>query len=247
MQLAYLINLVIHALAGLAVLVALPIPLIAKKGGPAHRKAGWVFVAAMAVVSVTGLLIALSWATIPLTVKPPSGVATPEAIARAEHNYRAFALFFTTIAVLSASAVWHGMSALRLKQVEPDTWVRPVDHFAYLATIVTGAALLSLGLGVGQLLFSIFGAVALFSGLGDAHFVLRGRHQPKAWLVRHLQSMLGGATAALTAFSALTLRNYLGTDHAFAASAWLVPIVLGVGASWAWTRHYQRRPRPHAV
>ena len=38
MQLAYTLNLTIHALAGLAAFVALPVPLIARKGGAVHRR-----------------------------------------------------------------------------------------------------------------------------------------------------------------------------------------------------------------
>ena len=245
MQLAYTINLVLHALAGLAALVALPVPLIARKGGSVHRKAGWVFVAAMVAVAVTGMGIALSWATVPLQVKPPSGTPSPEAVERMVRTYRAFALFFAAVAVMSAAAVWHGISALRLKGAQPGSWARPADHLAYGATVVVGVPLLWQGLSMQQPLFIAFGALALFGGLGDARFVLRSAHEPRAWLIRHLQSMLGGATAALTAFSAFTLRRYFGAEQGFAIAAWIVPVVLGMGASILWTRRYQAR-KPEA-
>ncbi len=52
--------------------------------------------------------------------------------------------------------------------------------------------------------------------------------------------MLGGATAALTAFTAFTVRRYLGAEYSFAAMAWILPVVLGTGASWLWTRHHEQ-------
>lgn len=247
MQLAYTINLVIHALAGLAAFSALPVPLIARKGGAAHRKAGWVFVVAMIIVSITGMAIAASWAIAPLSVMPPSGTPSPEDIARMERWYRSFSLFFATVAVISAAAVRHGLSALRLRREDPGSWARPADHLAYAATVACGAPLLWLGLRSQSALFIAFGALALVGGLADGHFVLWGCHKPKAWLIRHLQSMLGGATAAITAFSALTLRRYLGGGAGFALAAWLVPVVLGTGASIIWTRVYERKLRPRRV
>ncbi|MCA9698246.1 MAG: hypothetical protein KC431_12030, partial [Myxococcales bacterium] len=184
----------------------------------------------------TGLAIAAAWATAPLTFKPPATALDSEQIAALERRYRAFALFFATVGVMSATAVWHGISALRRRP--------PVvlDHLAYAATTLAGTALLLLGLNLGQMLFIAFGLIASITGLGDARFVLRPPADPRrATIIRHLQAMLGGATAALTAFSALTLRRMVGVEGAFALSFWLLPVVLGVLATVLWTRRWQRR------
>ena len=49
--------LAIHIAAGSAALASMLIPIVAVKGGGLHRRAGWVFVCAMATVSVTALLL----------------------------------------------------------------------------------------------------------------------------------------------------------------------------------------------
>ena len=70
------------------------------------------------------------------------------------------------------------------------------------------------------------------------------RHPPDArgaWLLRHLQSMLGGATAALTAFCVLGLRRVWPELGEYALFFWIAPVVLGTVGSIAWTRVYRAR------
>ncbi|NVB40663.1 hypothetical protein G6O69_22685 [Pseudenhygromyxa sp. WMMC2535] len=238
MQLAYTIDLAIHALAGLTAVAVLPVPLIAKKGREVHRRAGWVFVVAMAIVAVTGLLLALAWGLCPLLVKPPSAAATPEELAELTRSYRRFALFFATVGVISGTSIWQGISALRIK-----AGGRPgaLDHMAWVAMVACGAPLLVMGARAGATLFIAFGALALVNGIADARFVLRPPQGRAAWIIRHIQSMIGGATAALTAFSALTLRRYIDAEGSFSLLFWLVPVALGVLGSVAWTRSWRRR------
>ncbi|EDM77477.1 hypothetical protein PPSIR1_24874 [Plesiocystis pacifica SIR-1] len=240
-KLAYDINLAVHAIAGLTAVLVLAVPLIAKKGGRVHARAGWVFTVAMAVVAVTGALLALAWATIPLTVKPPEGPRSAEQIAAMTQSYRRFSLFFATVGVMSGAAVWHGVAAVRNKSGgRRGGWRGVGDHLAYALTLGFGLALTLLGLKLGMALFIAFGALAFSGGLGDARAIWRSSTENKAWIIRHLQAMLGGATAALTAFSAFTLRSYASSEHAFDIAFWLLPVVAGVVASVGWTRSTER-------
>lgn len=241
MKSLYDLNLVVHAVCGAIALTSLVVPLATKKGGRAHRAGGRVFVWAMVGISVTGLLMSLAFIGFPLRVKPPPSSASPEQVPAAAEGLRAYGVFFGTLGILTGAAVWHGLSALRLKHTPVEHWARASDHLAYLLTAGAGALLLALGLAQSQMLFVGFGALALWGGLDDARFVRQPPTAKGTWLIRHLQSMLGGATAALTAFCVLALRRYLADYAAFELWFWFVPVTLGLGASVAWTRVYRRR------
>lgn len=249
MQLAYDINLVIHALAGLIALVALAGPLVSKKGGRVHRRIGWVFSAAMAVIALTGLGLALSWMIAPLAVEPLAFSPIPrdasvEQIASRERSVRAFGLFFATIALMAGTAVWQGISAVRLREPRPASdrrWFGICDHLAWILPGVAGLGLLVPGIRYEQPLFLGFAALALFNSITDARFVIRPLDQAGAWLIRHLQAMLGGATVAVTAFTVLTLRRYVAPEAGLQFVFWAIPVFLGVGATVIWTRIYKRR------
>ena len=238
---AYDALVVVHALAGLVVLLSLPVPLIARKGGTTHRRAGWVFVAAMAAVALSGEVIAAAWLATPELIA--GHAATLDAARRAAvfNQVRGFGVFFATIGVMSAAAIWHGVSGLRLKTEAPAHWARTPDHVAWVATCLFGALLTLVGIAQTMPLFMAFGGLAVWGGIGDARFVLRPPKTRGAWLIRHLQAMLGGATAAITAFSALTLRRHFPELGAFSVGFWLVPVAIGVGATMAWTRVYKRQ------
>lgn len=241
MQLAYDINLGVHAVSGLVALAVLAVPLISKKGGRVHRRAGWVFTAAMAGVALTGLGLALSWILVPLAVKPLEAGASAEQIASATRSYRAFGLFFATLAVMAGTAVWHGISATRIKRPRPGSWTRPFDHAAWIANVGLGLALLALGVQLEMGLFALFGGLALFNGVSDGRFVIRPPDQAGAWLIRHLQAMLGGATVAVTAFAVLVLRRYVSAEGSLSVIVWLIPAALGTVGTLVWTRIYKRR------
>lgn len=250
MNLAYEINLFIHAAAGLLALVVLAVPLVAKKGGPLHRRAGWLFTAAMAVVTITGLALALAWFVDPLRFKPLPDDATLEQIAQAERFFRAYALFFATVALMSGSAVWQGIAAVRLEAASLRPWPAALDHIAWLAPALAGLALLLVGLRLELPLFMAFGGLAVFNGVSEVRTLLRPLDRKGAWLIRHLQAMLGGATVALTAFAVLVLRRYLDPDGGFQLMFWLVPVAVGIFGTVVWTRIYERRlgyDRPRAV
>ena len=50
----------VHIAAGSIALASMWIPIVARKGGPAHRRAGWVFVVSMVVVAATAVVFSLA-------------------------------------------------------------------------------------------------------------------------------------------------------------------------------------------
>lgn len=232
----YSLLLGLHAVAGLAALVALPIPLAARKGGRLHVVSGKVFFAAMVTVGVTGLLIAALWSGWPEIARPRLDRLGPEAATAARTELRRFGMFFATIGVLTLDAVTQGRTAFWRDRRAARRLELPLGGLL----VVSGVGLAFVAVMARSPLFAAFAAFALLSTRRPRAWSLDARDRADQ-VKQHLQAMLGGATAAITAFSALTLRRWFaeaGSMGAFNLAFWLVPVVLGVGATWWWTRQH---------
>lgn len=245
----YAANLTAHVVAGALGLLTMLVPLLARKGGRLHRRAGWVFVVAMGLASITGLVIGLSWLAAPLTVRPPSRPLDPEEAAAYASSLREMGLFFTFIGVLVGSSLWHGIVALR-QRTGKIAWGNPIDLGLAWISIALGSVLLVVGtLDFNPVLLG-FGVLGTFGGISDLRFHRRETHERGAWLFRHLQAMLGGATAATTAFTVQFVGRALtegGYGSGWLLAAWGLPPALGILATHLWTRRVRRdgsSPRP---
>jgi hypothetical protein len=237
METWYDANLVLHVVAGGVGLVTMLVPLLATKGGRLHRRAGWVFTMAMGVVAVTGVAIALAWLVAPLEVKPPERALDPDAQAHYVAAVRRAGLFFGFIAVFVGSAAWQGVVATRQRR-KVIAWGNPIDLGFAWATAGLAAVLLAVGVADGEPLFMAFGGLGLVSGISELRFYRRAQPERGAWLLRHLQAMLGGATAATTAFTVQVVGRMLdeGGFGEWMLVAWGLPSVLGTVLNVWWSR-----------
>lgn len=208
----------VHIAAGSIALASMWIPLIARKGAALHRRVGWVFVAAMAIVAVTAVVLA--GGRLFLDSRPQA---------------RQFGVFLLYIAVLTAAAVSSGVRVLRVKQ-------RTAAHRHWwdlglpgLLT-VSSAGVAVYGVAIGSPLFAAFSLLGLVSGVGSLRYWLRPPSTPMHWWFQHMNGMLGGCIAAVTAFFVINAGN-LGLPS---LAAWLAPSVAGTIATTAWTRYYAR-------
>ena len=88
----------LHIAGGTAALLSMLVPMLTKKGGMTHRRAGWVFVTGMTIVSITALLLAgARWLMDP----------TPRG--------REAGAFLFFVAILTATSVSAGIRVLRAK------------------------------------------------------------------------------------------------------------------------------------
>lgn len=216
----------LHIAGGTAALLAMLIPLTTKKGGRVHRRAGWVFVSGMTIVSITAFVLAgARWLTDPR----PQG-----------RDAGAF-LFF--VAILTASGVSAGVRVLRLK-TRTATHRHPWDVGLPLVLTASSAALAVYGLTTGNTLFTAFSLVGFFSGGSRLAYWLRPPSHPMHWWFEHMAAMLASCIAATTAFLVVnTPRLGLGT---FSLIPWLVPTIIGVPTIAIWTRYYRKKFAPAA-
>jgi len=211
----------LHIIGGSAALLSMFIPMVTPKGGTTHRRAGWVFVSGMTLVSITAL--ALSAARYFLDPRPQA---------------KAFALFLFFVAVLTGNAVSVGVRVLRTKKRSgPHT--HPWD--VGLASILTLASMAMAVYGVitSQPLFAAFSVLGFVTGIQGLYYWLRRPTDRMHWWLRHMSAMLGACIAATTAF--LVVNAPAAGFSRTSIIVWLAPTVVGMPATAIWTGYYKRR------
>ena len=147
-----------------------------------HRRAGWVFVSGMTIVSITALLLAgTRWATDP----------TPRG--------REAGAFLFFISILTATSVSGGVRVLRAK-TRTTRHRHPWDlglPALLTASSIAGAAY---GLSTGNHLFTAFLGHRLVRRRRPACLLDAPPTHPMHWWFEHMSSMLGACIAATTAF-----------------------------------------------
>ena len=211
----------LHVAAGTTALVSMWIPMFARKGASVHRKAGKVFVAAMAAVSITALVLA--GARFLFDPRPQA---------------RQAGLFLLFVSVLTASAVSTGVRVLKAKQrTGPRLHWWDVGLAGLLAAASVAAAIY--GIVAGATLFAPFAVIGLITGGGQLAYWLRSPRSPMHWWFEHMSSMLAACIAATTAFLVVNAQRF-GADT-FSFIVWLMPTVVGVPVIAIWTAYYRRR------
>lgn len=231
---------VLHVAAGIACALAVVVPLWGRKGQLAHRVSGWCFVAALLLTAITGFVFAAAWMIAPALVKPLPSTASPERVAAQVAALRQFAPFFVGIGVLAVAAAWHGISATRQRRGGAWRGFAVGDRIAIASCVVAGLGLIAWGIVHESLLFVGFGALGVHSGYDDRKLLAAIRDEPRLWIVRHLQAMIGGATVVLTAFTVQAVPRLIG-GGSFRAWIWLAPVAVGWAAATVWTRSITRK------
>ena len=211
--------LALHIAAGSVALASMFVPMVAPKGGRLHRRAGWVFVAAMAVVSVTAFVLAGAR----FLFDP-----TPEG--------RDGGLFLLFVGLLTASAVSAGVRVLRFK-------TRTARHLHWWDTGlpallgVSSVGIAAYGLARGETLFIVFAVLGSANAAASLRYWLRPPSSRTHWWFEHMSGMLGGCIAATTAFMVNTADNF----GLWPLAAWLAPSIVGSPAIAIWIAYYKRR------
>ena len=216
----------VHATAGGVGLLSMLVTLVAAKGTRSHRRIGGIFAMSMAVTSATGLLVALILSAFP-------EVARPTASEAALQQLRVAGVFFAVISLVTGQAIAFGVLAPRDRSHSPHRHPLSRTINALLAAASLGALVLGIP--------SMHPYLLVAGGLGLVNAVRASRDEPQSsWLRTHVQAMLGGCTAATTAFTVQTVSR-LSPESLVAALAWTVPVALGMFATAVWTRRLRTR------
>ncbi|GAB3689240.1 DUF2306 domain-containing protein [Salinarchaeum chitinilyticum] len=199
----------VHIAAGAVAVLAGVGALVTTKGGLRHRRAGRIFVWAMAVVVGTVFVLTLRDAT-------------------------SFRIALSLVAIFSGYLAFSGYRVLARKR--PVATAQPLDWAVVGTVIVACLALGTWGVTLAADGQSFGIVMVVFGGIGAAFGTLEIREFRSdgvgEWRVAHLQRMIAAFVATVSAVSAVNLTPLLGVV------AWLWPTVVGTPLIYYWSREY---------
>ncbi len=219
----------IHIISGFLALCVFWIPIVTKKGGRAHHRAGWVYVWAMGSVSVTAFLMGiyrLAWDA------GPDADAVP------------FSWFLLFIAVLSSATAWYGIRVLRHKR-RKSVHRKPADLLFPALLTVSGIGISVYGWIIGFPLLQYFPLLGLFLGSTQLLYWLTVPKTNSHWAVEHIVGMLSCSISTVTAFTVFGAPRLLQVE-AVSLFVWFLPTIVLVPLIIVFSNIYKRkmdRPR----
>lgn len=210
--------LAIHIASGAGSFLFAPIALATAKGGKQHKRWGMVYLWCMGIVAATALPMAF---------------------------YRPV-LFLALVAIFSFYSAFSGYRILRLKGLVSGSSATPLDWAAAIITFGSSAALAVLGwlrpdiMRMPPAVPIVFGLIGMRLAYAEMRKFIVKPKEKMFWWYTHLGNFIGSYIAAWTAFSAVTLSQYLGN----AWYVWLWPTILGVPAIVLTTAYYKRKFKP---
>jgi hypothetical protein len=239
MHFVYDIVRVLHLLGGAAGLLLVPVPILTKKGGALHKRAGKLFVIAMTIASWSGLAMALSWLFAPTEFRPAGSEGDVASV-------RASGLFLGTIALITLSGI-HQLLRAPARKRESMPAPTLADRALPLATAIAGVATAATGLVFAKGLLIAFGVLAIFAGISDLRFSLRKLPSRMAWWYQHMSGAMVTVIATLTAFLVFGGRRFFAdlVPDGLGWILWIAPALVIVPATELWIRRYKRRFGEH--
>src|SRR5712692_4947638 len=213
----------LHIAAGFVALMLFWLPMVSRKGGLFHRRVGWIYVGAMAVVAVTAVVVCGA------------------RILFDSPQVRSRAIFLMFISVLAASSASQGVRALREKKRNAPTR-RPINLALPALFFLSSVALEIYGLWIRTPLLIVFGFVGMAGGGGQLYYWLRAPRSRMHWWFEHMTGMGASSIATLTAFVVVNAPR-LGLPT-FSIIPWVAPGVVGTIGLVIWTRYYRRKFAP---
>ena len=225
---AFRILLSIHVLAGAIALGCFWIPLVTVKGGKAHRRVGWAFVASMAVSALT------AW------------VICAVRFAEAKNEYEcAFPAFFAFIALLATTTSWSGLRALHFKN-RAGRHLNLLDLGIPLLLLASGAGVLAFGIRLNMPVLMGFAPVGIVVGALDLAYWLRPPQERMHWWFHHMANIGGTCIATLTAFLVNNVKMFGFESPSSILVVFLAPTLVGVPGMQFWQWYYRVKFRREA-
>jgi len=210
-----------HAVGGVVALLSFWVPAFSRKGGPLHRRAGRGYVKGMGVVVITAL---------------------PLSIAAFIGGNWVGGTFLLYLMVITGTALYAGLRALKAK-AGPRLFITPLHRVLAGLNLVSGAAVLIVGVATGTWLLAGFSLIGILAGVGMVAFIRRPPTDSRYWWYEHFGGMIGTGIAAHVAFLNVGARRLIPgyTLDNLGMLAWFVPVVVGVVAINRLEAHYRRK------
>lgn len=223
---AYTLVFVSHVAAGTVAFATFWSAAVLRKGSLPHRRAGQLYLLAMAVVIAS---------------------AVPLCVAQYLRGNPVIAAFLAYLVVITSTGVWSAWRAVRDKH-DVVRYTGPVFVALGALSLLTGLAVLALGYRVGSPLLMGFSSIGLAAGIDM--LIKRARRErlrarPRWWMVEHYTAMLGNGIATHIAFLSIGLPRLLPSlgGGTLQYLAWFGPLLVAVLAK-LWLDRRWRPTRP---
>ena len=243
MNIAYKSLLYFHIATGFLSVVLFWIPVVAKKGGELHRKAGRWYANAMYIVGFSALVLALMSMIDPLGFKFPDNDFSVEKAERVAAQARDIGLFLLAISVLVLVGVRHGLLTIRAKGQHEI--MRRADNIAInLGLFLVGGWLFITAAGGSPeaVLFYIFAGLCIFTAISNLRFCLKKKVTRAEQIVAHIGGIIGAGIGAHTAFFVFGASRFLAellTGYAMIVP-WVLPGIVGTVIIWYQSKRYKK-------
>ncbi len=222
-----------HIVTGALGLISFWVPIVSRKGGPAHRKWGLRFTILM--IATGSIAVGMSSSTIaaPMATHPQL-VGHPEfgdpAIVTA-----IFGWMMLYLAVLTVNLAWYGWQCM-LNQRQHRANLRWPN--VSLQVLLTAASLQCAWQGWSTDLPMLMGISMIgFATVGtNLRFMLAREPGPRDWLLEHIKALVGAGISVYTAFFAFGAVRLM-PELALTPALWSIPLVTGL----ALIVYHQRR------
>lgn len=220
----------VHAGIGTVALASFWAAAFLRKGSPAHRRAGQLFLLAMCGILAT---------------------AAPMAVYAWIYRGPVLATFLGYLLVITGTGMWSAWRAVRDKH-DVARYTGPVYAALAWLSLLSGVGVLALGIKVGAPLLMGFSAVGLFAGQ-DMLRKRRNRErlaaQPRWWMVEHYSAMVGNGVATHIAFLGIGLPRLLPAVDGVALhyTAWFGPLVVALVAKLLLDRRWKPQAPSRAL
>ncbi|RKD24622.1 DUF2306 domain-containing protein [Ammoniphilus oxalaticus] len=216
-----------HIAAGFIALFVFWIPLVVKKGGPAHRVSGWIYVWAMVVVSISSFYMGIYR----IGFDPQK---SGESIA--------FAWFLIFIAILSGATAWYGIRVLKYKS-RVVSHRHPLDLLFPSLLLLAGIGISIYGFIIDFPLLAYFPLLGLFLGGTHLLYWLRKPKLNQHWLMEHITGMMSCCIATITAFTVFGAPRLLHIEST-GILLWILPSIIIVPLLIGFTNYYRKKCNP---
>jgi hypothetical protein len=214
----------LHIAAGFLALLIFWVPIVSKKGGRIHNRSGWVYVYAMAFVSVSAFYMGVY-----RIVWDP---------ARTEDTIP-FAWFLIFIALLSGASAWYGIRVLTFKR-RSERHRSLVDFFFPLLLLGSSISISVYGFIIDFGLLKYFPLIGFFVGITQLIYWLSAPKLKMHWMIEHLTGMLACCIATITAFTVFGAPRLLQIESV-SLILWILPTLLIVPLIIGFSNYYKKK------
>ena len=207
-----------HILTGTVGLLTLWVPILAKKGGTAHKRWGLVFARALKATGAIAIGISLCTLIAPLETHPFwDDAAKIRAV---------FGWMMLYLAILTVNLAHYGQLCVQHRR-QHEANRTALNLFGQAAMFVAAINCGVQGILAGVPLLSAMATVGVAAGILNTRFILKAEPAPQEWLIQHTRGLVGAGISVYTAFLAFGAVNLLPA-MALNPLLWATPCTLGI-------------------